>query len=181
MGRILVVGATGRVGRHVASQLAATGTNVRALVRNPDTAHLPAEVEVAKGDLSVPESLEQPLDDVETVFLVWTAPSEFVVPALELIANKARRIVFLSAPLKTPHPFFQQPNPARELAEKVVELTGSASKIEYRPLPQDDPQQRQPDIAKAKAVLGWTPTIHLEEGLRRTIAYFDGLLKSGEA
>jgi UDP-glucuronate decarboxylase len=69
----------------------------------------------------------------------------------------------------------------RQLAEKVVELTGSASKIEYRPLPQDDPQQRQPDIAKAKAVLGWGPTIHLEEGLRRTIAYFDQLLLAGEA
>src|SRR6201997_3073114 len=61
----------------------------------------------------------------------------------------------------------------RALAEKVVELTGAASKIEYRPLPQDDPQQRQPDIAKAKAILRWEPTVQLEEGLRRTIAYFD--------
>src|ERR1700757_2060382 len=69
----------------------------------------------------------------------------------------------------------------RALAEKVVELTGAASPIEYRPLPQDDPQQRQPDITKAKAVLDWQPTIHLEEGLRRTIAYFDELLSSGEA
>jgi UDP-glucuronate decarboxylase len=69
----------------------------------------------------------------------------------------------------------------RALAEKVIELTGSASKIEYRPLPQDDPQQRQPNIDKAKAVLGWAPTVHLEEGLRRTIGYFDGLLSRGEA
>jgi UDP-glucuronate decarboxylase len=69
----------------------------------------------------------------------------------------------------------------RELAEKVLELTGSKSRIEFRPLPQDDPQQRQPDIAKAKAVLDWQPTIHLEEGLRRTIAYFDQLLVAGEA
>lgn len=127
MGRIFIVGATGRVGRHVASQLAAAGTKVRALRRNPDTAHLPAEIEIAKGDLSIPESLERPLDDVEAVFLVWTAPSEFVVPALERIANKARRIVFLSAPLKTPHPFFQQPNPARELAEKVERVIESSS------------------------------------------------------
>jgi UDP-glucuronate decarboxylase len=65
----------------------------------------------------------------------------------------------------------------RALAEKVVELTGAASKIEYRPLPQDDPQQRQPNIEKAKAVLGWEPTVQLEEGLRRTIAYFDDLLR----
>jgi UDP-glucuronate decarboxylase len=69
----------------------------------------------------------------------------------------------------------------RALAEKVVELTGSASKIEYRPLPQDDPQQRQPDITKAKTLLGWEPTVHLDEGLGRTIAYFDQLLASGEA
>jgi UDP-glucuronate decarboxylase len=69
----------------------------------------------------------------------------------------------------------------RALAEKVVELTGSASKLEYRPLPQDDPQQRQPNIEKAKAVLGWEPTVHLEEGLRRTISYFDDLLRRDAA
>lgn len=69
----------------------------------------------------------------------------------------------------------------RALAEKVVELTGSGSKIEYRPLPQDDPQQRQPDITKARSILGWEPTVQLEEGLRRTIAYFDELLTRGDA
>ena len=69
----------------------------------------------------------------------------------------------------------------RALAEKVVELTGTASTIEYRPLPQDDPQQRRPDIAKAKALLDWQPTIQLEEGLTRTIGYFDELLSRGEA
>ncbi|CAN7255016.1 SDR family oxidoreductase [Phenylobacterium sp. LjRoot219] len=69
----------------------------------------------------------------------------------------------------------------RALAEKVVELTGTGSKIEYRPLPQDDPQQRQPDITKARAILGWEPTVQLEEGLRRTIAYFDELLTRGDA
>jgi UDP-glucuronate decarboxylase len=65
----------------------------------------------------------------------------------------------------------------RALAEKVIALTGSKSQIEYRPLPQDDPQQRQPDITKAKAILDWQPTIQLEAGLTRTIAYFDGLLR----
>jgi UDP-glucuronate decarboxylase len=69
----------------------------------------------------------------------------------------------------------------RALAEKVVELTGSKSQIEYRPLPQDDPQQRQPDITKAKAVLDWEPTIQLEAGLKKTVAYFDALLTSGAA
>ncbi len=65
----------------------------------------------------------------------------------------------------------------RELAEKVIELTNSSSKIIYHPLPQDDPKQRKPDITLAKEKLQWSPTIPLEEGLKRTIAYFDQLLK----
>jgi UDP-glucuronate decarboxylase len=69
----------------------------------------------------------------------------------------------------------------RELAQMVVELTGSKSKLTHRPLPQDDPRQRKPDITQAKAVLGWEPTTSLEEGLRRTIAYFDGLLSAERA
>lgn len=63
----------------------------------------------------------------------------------------------------------------RELAELVVELTGSASTIEFRPLPQDDPMQRQPDITVARSKLGWEPTVQLREGLGRTIAYFRDL------
>lgn len=63
-----------------------------------------------------------------------------------------------------------------ELAKKVIELTGSSSEIIYKPLPQDDPMQRQPDISLAKSKLDWEPKIHLEEGLRKTIAYFDALL-----
>jgi UDP-glucuronate decarboxylase len=59
-----------------------------------------------------------------------------------------------------------------ELAEKVLDLVGGKSKIVHRPLPQDDPLQRQPDISLAREKLGWEPTIPLEEGLRRTIAYF---------
>jgi UDP-glucuronate decarboxylase len=69
----------------------------------------------------------------------------------------------------------------RQLAEKVVELTGAKSEIVYRPLPQDDPMQRQPNIAKAKEILAWEPKIALEQGLQKTIAYFDQLLKSGAA
>jgi len=59
-----------------------------------------------------------------------------------------------------------------ELAETVVRLTGSASRIVHRPLPQDDPKQRQPDIAEARSKLDWWPTVPLEDGLERTIAYF---------
>ena len=60
-----------------------------------------------------------------------------------------------------------------ELAQKIIELTGSRSKIVYRPLPGDDPRQRKPDITLAKEKLDWEPGIRLEEGLRRTIAYFE--------
>jgi UDP-glucuronate decarboxylase len=64
----------------------------------------------------------------------------------------------------------------RQLAELVIELTGAKSEIVYRPLPQDDPQQRQPNIDKARALLAWEPTIQLRDGLARTIDYFDALL-----
>lgn len=63
----------------------------------------------------------------------------------------------------------------RELAEAVIRLTGAKSKLVTRPLPADDPTQRQPDIALAKAKLGWEPKVRLEEGLSKTIAYFRGL------
>jgi UDP-glucuronate decarboxylase len=64
----------------------------------------------------------------------------------------------------------------RELAEKVVALTGSRSRIVHRPLPQDDPRQRRPDISQAQELLDWRPTVMLTEGLKMTIAYFDALL-----
>jgi dTDP-glucose 4,6-dehydratase len=59
-----------------------------------------------------------------------------------------------------------------EFAKKIIELTGSKSEIIYKPLPEDDPQVRQPDITKAKKILGWEPKVHLEEGLLKTIEYF---------
>ena len=64
----------------------------------------------------------------------------------------------------------------RELAEKVIDLTGSGSQIVFKPLPSDDPTQRCPDISLAKAELGWEPTIPLAEGLRKTIPYFENML-----
>jgi UDP-glucuronate decarboxylase len=65
-----------------------------------------------------------------------------------------------------------------ELAEKVIFLTGSRSKIIHAPLPQDDPTQRQPDIRLAKETLRWEPKIQLEEGLKKTIAYFESVLRN---
>ena len=70
--------------------------------------------------------------------------------------------------LGNPHEFT-----IKQLAELVIELTGSKSKIIYEPLPSDDPTQRQPIIDKAKTILGWEPTVQLREGLTKTIEYFD--------
>ena len=66
-----------------------------------------------------------------------------------------------------------------ELAEQILKLTGSSSEIHYEPLPQDDPRQRKPDITLAKQVLEWAPTVPLEQGLKKTIDYFDDLLREG--
>lgn len=65
-----------------------------------------------------------------------------------------------------------------ELAETVIELIASKSSIEFKPLPADDPQQRKPDISRARDTLGWHPSIELRDGLSRTIAYFDALLRA---
>jgi dTDP-glucose 4,6-dehydratase len=64
-----------------------------------------------------------------------------------------------------------------ECAKKVIEVTGSKSKIAYEPLPQDDPKQRRPDISKAKRLFGWEPKIQLEEGLKLSLSYFQDSLK----
>ena len=72
-------------------------------------------------------------------------------------------------------------NPAEfsilQLATKVIELTGSRSKIVRKPLPENDPRQRQPDITKARELMNWSPSIKLDEGLRRTVTYFEELLR----
>ena len=76
--------------------------------------------------------------------------------------------------LGNPHEFT-----IKQLAELVIELTGSKSQIIYEPLPSDDPTQRQPIIDKAKTILGWEPTVQLREGLVKTIEYFDKKLANG--
>ena len=130
MNRVLVIGATGNVGRQVVSQLASTGARIRAMTRKPDTAGLPPQIEVMRGDLSFPDTLDGCLDGIDTVFLVWAAPAAAVVPALDRIVKHARRIVLLSAPLKTPHPLFQQPNPHRVMVEQI-ELLVQTSGLEW--------------------------------------------------
>ena len=129
---VLVTGATGRVGRAVIAQLLDAGVPVRALTRRPATAGLPAAVEVVAGDLTVPESLDAALQGVGAVFLLWTAPPGTAPAVVERLASHTRRVVFLSSPHKTPHPFFQQPNPMARFhadVERLIAAAGLASTI----------------------------------------------------
>jgi uncharacterized protein YbjT (DUF2867 family) len=157
MNRILVIGATGNIGRQVVFQLAATGAQVRALTRNPEAARLPPQVEVVRGDVAIPESLDRCLDGIDRVFLVWVAPTDAVAPALERIAAHARHIVFLSAPLKTAHPLFQQPNPSRtraELIERLIETSG----LDWTFL--------RPGMLASNALFWWAPQIRTGDTVR---------------
>jgi uncharacterized protein YbjT (DUF2867 family) len=123
---VLIVGATGRIGRAVVDALLQADVPVRALTRRPASAELPAGVEAVAGDLTVPASLDDALDGIETVFLVWTAPIDSAAAAIARIARQSsghqRRVVYLSAPHRTPHPFFQQPNPLRALHAEIERL-----------------------------------------------------------
>ena len=124
---VLVTGATGRVGRLVVDLLIDAGVPVRALThRSEAAATLPANVEVVTGDLTVPESLDAGLRGVRTVFLVWTGPPATVPAVVERLASYARRVVFLSSPHQTPHPFFQQPNPMAVLHADIERLIAAA-------------------------------------------------------
>ncbi|MFC5749134.1 NAD(P)H-binding protein [Actinomadura rugatobispora] len=94
----LVTGATGNVGRHVVNALVAGGRPVRALTRSPETARLPGGAAVVRGDHSDPAVLDEALDGVDGVFLVWPFPSTAPVPAVvDTIARHARRVVLLSS------------------------------------------------------------------------------------
>ena len=112
MDHILVTGATGRIGSRVLAQLRAAGVDAAAMTRRSDSHCL-------TGDFTRPDTLDACLRGIDTVFLVWTAAPAAVAPALDLITGRVRRIVYLSAPLKTRHPFFQQPNPMRAIAEEI--------------------------------------------------------------
>ena len=157
MNRILIIGATGNVGRQVVSQLTAMGVRVRAMARNPDAAVLPPQVEVVRGDLTLPETLDGCLDGIDTVFLVWVAPPAAVDPALKRIAKHARRVVFLSAPLKTAHPLFQQPNPARALGERIERLI-ETSGLQWTFL--------RPGMLASNALGWWAPQIRAGDVVR---------------
>jgi uncharacterized protein YbjT (DUF2867 family) len=157
MNRILVIGGTGTVGSQVLSQLSDKGARVRAMTRNPSAARLPPQVEVVRGDLTLPETLDSCLDGIDTVFLVWTAPAAAVAPALERIAKYARRVVFLSAPLKTAHPLFQQPSPGRAMVEQIERLI-ETSGLQWTFL--------RPGMFAANALRWWAPQIRAGDVVR---------------
>ncbi len=130
MHRTLVIGATGVVGGQVLAQLVSAGYAVRALLRNPDAVRLAPDVEAVYGDLTLPETLDTCLDEIDSVFLVWCAPPGTIVPVLERIVKHARRIVFLSSPYKTAHPMFQrpQPNPITPIHAQIEQLLESSGR-----------------------------------------------------
>lgn len=149
--RVLVTGATGRIGRSVVGLLAEAGVPVRALTHRSDgAATLPTNVEVVAGDLTEPESLDAALQGVGAVFLVWTAPPETARAVVERIATHAGRVVFLTAPHKTPHPFFQQPNPMALLYAEIERLI-AASGLESTFI--------RPGMFASNALSWWAETI----------------------
>ncbi|MGW5328309.1 NAD(P)H-binding protein [Streptomyces sp. NPDC004014] len=155
---VLVTGATGRVGRLVVNQLLDAGMPVRALTRRPEAAAtLPAKAEVFTGDLTVPESLEPALSGAGAVLLVWTAPTRTTEAVVERLAAHVRRVVFLSSPHRTPHPFFQQPNPMAVLhaeIERLIAATGLESTI------------LRPGMFASNSLAWWAPAIRAGEVVR---------------
>jgi uncharacterized protein YbjT (DUF2867 family) len=156
---VLVTGATGRIGRAVVAELLDASLPVRALTRRPDAARLPTAVEVVSGDLTMPESLDAALQGVGAVFLVWTAPPATVPAVIERLASHARRVVFLSSPHRTPHPFFQasQPNAMAMLhadIEQRIAKSGIASTI------------IRPGMFASNAPHWWAPSIRKGDVVR---------------
>jgi uncharacterized protein YbjT (DUF2867 family) len=154
---ILVIGATGRVGRQVVTQLRNAGQPVRALTRRPATSGFPANVDVVGGDLTVPESLERALDGVSAVFLVWTAAFATAPDVVARLARSVKRVVLLSSPHQTPHPFFQQPNA----------LAGSYARLER--LIMDSPLTStvvRPGMFASNSIGWWAPQIRAGDEVR---------------
>ncbi|MEU6483046.1 NAD(P)H-binding protein [Streptomyces sp. NPDC046887] len=153
-----MTGATGRIGRVVIDRLLEAGVPVRALTRRSGTAvTLPAEVEVFTGDLAVPESLDPALRGAGAVFLVWTAPPPTAPAVVGRLAAQVRRVVFLSSPHQTPHPFFRQPNPMAELhagIERLIAATGLESTV------------IRPGMLASNALAWWAPAIRAGEVVR---------------
>jgi uncharacterized protein YbjT (DUF2867 family) len=141
----------------VVDGLLETGVRVRALTRRPAQARLPSGVEVVFGDLSAPESLDAALRGVSAAFLVWTLPFATAPAVIERLAARTKRVVFLSSPHQTPHPFFRQPNPAAALhaaIERLITESGLASTM------------IRPGMFASNAIHWWSPAIKKGEAVR---------------
>jgi uncharacterized protein YbjT (DUF2867 family) len=155
--RILVTGATGTIGRQVVAQLLNSGAHVRALTRDPDRAGLPRPVEVIRGDLTAPETIDAAAGNVDAVFLVWTAAADAFPAALARIAQHTGRVVLLTSPHQTPHPFFQQPNPMASMhrnMERLIRESGLGSTFV------------RPGMFAANVLGWWSPRIREHDVIR---------------
>ena len=154
---ILVTGATGNVGRNIVSLLSGSGTRIRALTRNPDTAGLPESVEVVRGDLSDPSTLEGSVEGVDTVFLMWRGfPASVIPPMMALFTKHVRRIVFLSSSaIQDELPV--QTNPIGQIhleIEEAIKRTG----LEWTFL--------RPGAFAANALTWWAPQLRVGDVVR---------------
>jgi uncharacterized protein YbjT (DUF2867 family) len=160
-GAVLVIGATGRVGRLVVDELLRADVPVRALTRQPELAALPIGAEVVVGDLTAPASLNAALHGVGAVFLVWTAaaptPAAVVTRLGTHSAGERRRVVYLSSPHQTPHPFFQQPNALRGLHAEIERLLAAATL---------DVVVLRPRMFASNALHWWAPQIRSGDVVR---------------
>ena len=154
---VLVTGATGRIGSLVVDELLRAEASVRALTRRPEDASLHSSVEVVAGDFTVPSSLDAALVGVTAVFLVWTTTLAAAPAVIARIASHRRRVVYLSAPFRTPHPFFQQPNPMRDLHAEVERLLANADL---------DVTILRPGMFASNALHWWAPQIRKSDVVR---------------
>jgi len=147
---IMVIGATGRIGRAVIDHLLRAGVSVRAMTRRPAAANLPAAVEVVPGDLTEPASLADCLHGVDVVFLLWTAPEATLPVVISHMASHVTRIVALTSPHQVAHPFFEQPNAMAALHAHLERLI-AASGVEFTIL--------RPGVFASNCLAWWAPTI----------------------
>jgi len=155
---VLVTGATGRIGSAVVEHLATAGVPVRALThRSESPADVPSGVEVVTGDLTVPKSLDAALRGVRAVFLGWTAPPATAPAVIERLATYVDRVVLLSSPHRTPHPFFQQPNPMADLHAEVERLI-AASGVRATTI--------RPGMLASNALFWWATAIRTDSRVR---------------
>ena len=147
---IMVIGATGRIGRAVIDRLLRAGVSVRAMTRRPAAANLPAAVQVVPGDLTEPASLAACLHGVDVVFLLWTAPDATLPVVISQIACHATRIVALTSPHQVAHPFFEQPNAMAAMHAHLERLIAAAG-VEFTIL--------RPGVFASNALAWWAPTI----------------------